>query len=135
MYTKAFLICLFISLGITLPVFPVARPFIPSGLGSLPTITTKAYIVPRGLVNTEDGLVTGPIPEKWKHTHGVLQYPEPEAEKRSMNGGCGEGVACAGLKDLFHSFKDKILEELDDRDLGKHEKKELGDCKPWMWGC
>jgi hypothetical protein len=111
MYIRAFILSLFITLGISLPIFLVARPYIPSGLGLLPSITTNAYIVPRGLVNTQGEIEMGPIPEKWKHTHGTLS-PETKTEGQYLGGECGEGVGCAGLIDDLKEIKDELKEKI-----------------------
>ncbi|CAG5186410.1 uncharacterized protein ALTATR162_LOCUS11578 [Alternaria atra] len=132
MYTTVFILSLFIPPGISLPIFPVASPYIPSGLGPLPSITTNAYNVPRGLVNTQEEIVTGPIPEKWKHTHGTLS-PVTKTERQYLGGECGEGVGCAGLIDDLKEINKKIKDEL--KEKIELEGRDLGDCKPWMWGC
>jgi hypothetical protein len=136
MYAKAFVLSLFISLGIALLIFPVARPYIPSSLGALGPIA-------RVVTEAENEVLTAPIPRKWMHTHGFAKPEEPEAKKRSTVGDCPEGVACAGIiKDVVHTI-DKILEEtkkqideeLDDRDQEKLESRLVVDWEPWVPKC
>jgi hypothetical protein len=103
MYARAFVLSLFISLGIALPIFPVARPYIPSSLGTLGPIA-------RSVIEAENEVLTAPIPKKWMHTHSFAHSWEPEAEKRSTGGDCPEGVACAGLEDMIR-IMDEVLEE------------------------
>ena len=127
MYARAFVLSLFISLGIAIPIFPVARPYIPSSLGTLGPIA-------RVVTEAENEVLTAPIPKKWMHTHDFAKSEEPEAKKRSMVEDCPEGVACAFLDDMIHAMdkalekakeeigkgldeaKNQIDEELDDRD-------------------
>ncbi|RYN99646.1 hypothetical protein AA0120_g2013 [Alternaria tenuissima] len=125
-YAKALVLSLFISLGIALPVFPVARPYIPSSLGALGPIA-------RVVTEAKNEVLTAPIPKKWMHTHGFSKSEEPEAKKRSIVGDCPEGVACAGLiKDVIHKMdevfekaKEEIGKELDEAKNQIDE--ELGD--------
>ncbi|CAN9454335.1 unnamed protein product [Alternaria alternata] len=125
MYAKAFVLFLFISLGIALPIFPVARPYIPSSLGALGPIA-------RVVTEAENEVLTAPIPKKWMHTHGFSKPEEPEAKKRSTVGDCPEGVACAGLiKDVIHKM-DEVLEKAKEEigkglDEAKNQIEELGD--------
>ncbi|KAH6864905.1 hypothetical protein BKA58DRAFT_442969 [Alternaria rosae] len=117
MYYKTIIFSLFITLGLSLPIFPVARPYIPSGIGTLPLITTSDFIVARAKDNdADDGAV---IPEKWRHTHGKL-FEETEAEKRYMGGECRGDIACG-------SDVQAVKEVVQERDLG--------DCKEGIWGC
>ncbi|KAH8634321.1 hypothetical protein IG631_09721 [Alternaria alternata] len=126
MYTKAFFLFLFISLGIALPIFPVTRPYIPSSLGALGPIA-------RVVTEAENEVLTAPIPKKWMHTHGFSKPEEPEVKKRSTVGDCPEGVACAGLiKDVIHKM-DEVLEKAKEEvgkglDEAKNQiDEELGD--------
>ena len=127
MYARAFVLSLSISLGIAIPISPVARPYIPSSLGTLGPIA-------RVVTEAENEVLTAPIPKKWMHTHDFAKSEEPEAKKRSMVEDCPEGVACAFLDDMIHAMdkalekakeeigkgldeaKNQIDEELDDRD-------------------
>jgi hypothetical protein len=97
MYAKSFVLSLFISLGIALPVFPVARPYVPSSLGTPGPIA-------RVVTEAEHEVLTAPIPKKWMHTHSFSKSEEPEAKKRSTVGDCPEGVACAFLDDMVHTI-------------------------------
>ena len=125
MYARALVLSLFISLGIALPIFPVARPYIPSSLGALGPIA-------RVVTEAENEVLTAPIPKKWMHTHGFSKPEEPEAKKRSTVGDCPEGVACAGLiKDVIHKM-DEVLEKAKEEigkglDEAKNQIEELGD--------
>ncbi|CAN9440775.1 unnamed protein product [Alternaria alternata] len=119
MYAKSFVLSLFISLGIALPVFPVARPYVPSSLGTPGPIA-------RVVTEAEHEVLTAPIPKKWMHTHSFSKSEEPEAKKRSTVGDCPEGVACAFLDDMLSliglivdiSAIDKVLEEAKEQ-IGK----------------
>jgi hypothetical protein len=120
MHATTILLPLFITLGVSLPMFPVARPYIPSGLGPLPSITTNAYITARGNVSDDGGkIAAGPVPGRWRHTHGNLSR-ENGAEMGYMGGECGEGISCAG--------EVQAVEELP-------AKRDMGDCEKGMWGC
>jgi hypothetical protein len=126
MYPRALIVSLFISLGFALPIFPVARPYIPSSLGALGPIA-------RVVTEAENEVLTAPIPKKWMHTHGFSKPEKPEAKKRSTVGDCPEGVACAGLiKDVIHKM-DEVLEEAKEQigkgldEAKKQIDEELGD--------
>jgi hypothetical protein len=110
MYARAFVLSLFISLGIALPMFSVARPYIQSNLGALGPIA-------RVVTEAENEVLTAPIPKKWMYTHGFAKSEDPEAKKRSTVGDCPEGVACAFLDDMIRTM-DKVLEKAKE-DIGK----------------
>ena len=126
MYARAFVLSLSISLGIAIPISPVARPYIPSSLGTLGPIA-------RVVTEAENEVLTAPIPKKWMHTHGFSESEEPEAKMRSTVRDCPEGIACAGLiKDVIHKMdevfekaKEEIGKELDEAKNQIDE--ELGD--------
>ena len=93
MHFNTIFISLFITLGLSLPMFPNPRPYIPSGMGTLPLITTSDFVVARASPNDVDDEVV--IPDKWRHTHGKL-FEETKAEKLVVQkrdlGDCKEGM-------------------------------------------
>ena len=131
MYARAFVLSLSISLGIAIPISPVARPYIPSSLGTLGPIA-------RVVTEAENEVLTAPIPKKWMHTHDFAKSEEPEAKKRSMVEDCPEGVACAFLDDMIRTM-DKVLEKAKEEigegldEAKKQIDEKLGDT--WMPKC
>jgi hypothetical protein len=122
MHYKTLILSLPVTLGLSRPIFPVARPYIPNGLYTLAPITTNPYNIARASVNSEDNeIVTGPIPDKWKHTHGKL-FQDTEAEKRVKVKKCAGGIPCASAS------ADQVARLL-------LQKRDMGDCEEGMWGC